>query len=313
MMADRIRSMKWLTSRIKRLWRWILGLPRGVSIPIGTILVLAIGVAVYFAVDFYSYMQHDPEFCQSCHIMTESWDRWATSDHAEVGCHECHQQSLLDSAGQLLSFITHNYERIEKHAAVQDESCARCHESGDPEWRQVAATAGHKTHADEENIACTKCHAISVHRFEPSAAICQVCHEEQEMAVEKMNDMHCPVCHDFLAERDEPLPTRSACLDCHSSLAGEVSWSAEAPMQFDCGACHLPHLQTQPMADCLSCHTVEGYHLRGAHEATLCETCHQAHEWTVAPRETCLTSCHPGKSEHNPSAACGACHRFSGT
>lgn len=310
-MADRMWSMKWFTSPIRRLCRWTLRLPRVVSIPIGTIVVLAIGVGVYFVVGFYSYMQDDPEFCQSCHIMTESWDRWATSDHAEVGCHECHQQSMLESASQLLSFITHDYERVEKHAVVQDEACEDCHESGDPNWLQVAATAGHKLHADVENIACTTCHSISVHRFEPSGAICEVCHDEQPMAVEKMKDTHCPVCHDFLAEGDNPMPTRSACLDCHNSMGGEVSWSAEAPMQFDCGACHQPHQETQPMVDCLSCHAVNGYHLRGDHEATQCETCHEAHEWTVSPREACLT-CHPGKSDHNPSAECGACHQFSG-
>ena len=303
--------MKWLTSHVRRLWAWALRLPRIVSIPIATVLLLGIAAGTYFIVDFYTYMQHDPAFCQSCHIMEKSWDRWATSDHAEVECHDCHQQSMLESASQLFSFITRDFDRIEKHALVQDEACEDCHESGDPNWLQVAATAGHVKHADEENIACTKCHAATVHRFEPSGAICQVCHQGQEMEVDKMNDMHCAVCHDFLVEGDEPLPTRSACLDCHSTIVSEISWSAAAPMQFDCGSCHLPHQQAKPLADCETCHTVAGYHLRGAHEAAVCETCHEAHEWTASSRETCLT-CHPGQVAHNPSADCGACHQFSG-
>lgn len=301
--------MKWLTSRIRRLLAWVRRLPRKVSIPAGIVLLLGISVAGYFAVDFYSYMQHDPEFCQSCHIMTESWDRWASSDHAEVACHECHQQTMLESATQLFNFLTKDYDRIEKHATVQDEACEECHQSGDPNWLQVAATAGHVKHSEEENIACTRCHATTVHRFEPAGVICQLCHEGKHIEVEKMNDMHCAVCHDFLAEGDDPLPTRDACLDCHNAMPGDVIWSVDAPMRFDCGSCHIPHQQAEPLTNCETCHTVQGYHLKGAHQAADCVVCHDAHEWVVAPRETCLM-CHPGQATHNAGVDCNACHQF---
>ena len=263
--------MRWLTSRVKRFWRWALGLPRMVSIPATVILVAGIAFGAFRFVLFWDYMQDDPEFCQSCHIMGDSWDRWETS--------------------------------------VQDEYCKDCHESGDPRWRQVAATSGHKQHEEAENIACTKCHSVTVHRFHPPGEICGLCHADHDMEVAGMSDMHCPVCHDFLVEGDLPLPTRSACLDCHEALASGIIWSADAPMQYPCGDCHLPHQQRAPMVDCESCHTVEGYHLRGAHSAARCETCHEAHEWQTAGRDSCLT-CHPAQTEHQAGVPCSTCHAF---
>ncbi len=303
--------MNWLFSRVRRLWRWVLRLPRKVSIPTGLLLVAIAAVAVFYAVDFYGYMQHDPEFCQSCHVMEQSWDRWATSSHSEVGCHECHHQSMFASAGQLLSFIFASPERVEKHAAVEDESCEDCHENGDPQWRQVAATAGHRQHTEEEHISCVRCHSTTIHRFRPPAVICEVCHPGHRLEVMNMANMHCAVCHDFLADGEEPLPTRASCLDCHEALSAAVTWSADAPMQYPCGDCHLPHEQARPLEECLTCHTVDGYHLRGAHAAALCEDCHQAHEWDTAGRDTCLI-CHPGKTDHNPGVVCDSCHRFIG-
>ena len=283
-----------------------------VSIPVGLVLIAGIATGAYFLVDFYSYMQDDPEFCQTCHVMEDSWDRWATSEHSEVGCHECHHQSMLDSAGQLFNFIFTRTERIEKHASVQDEYCGNCHESGDPEWRQIAATAGHSRHSEEENIACMRCHATTVHRFEPPGVLCEICHIEQSMEVNRMDPMHCPVCHEFLAPGDEPLPTRSTCLDCHETIASHVTWSADDPMQYPCGDCHLPHEAANAIVDCESCHTVDGNHVMGAHEATPCATCHIPHDWHADEPSACLT-CHPGRSEHNPGADCSACHKFTGT
>lgn len=302
--------MKWLASLAKRWWRWAVGLPRGISIPAGLVLVVGVAAGAYFIADFYTYMQDDPDFCQSCHIMEESWDRWATSAHAEVGCHDCHHQSMFASAGLLFDFIFKRYERVEKHAAVQDEYCEDCHESGDPQWRQVAATSGHRWHAEEENIACTKCHSTTVHRFEPPGAICEVCHS-QHMEVYGMGAMHCHVCHDFLVPGNEPLPTRSSCLDCHQATDSGVTWSSDDPMQYECSECHLPHEASQPIVECESCHTVDGYHLRGAHRATPCHTCHEPHGWHAEQPQDCLV-CHPGKAEHNAGTECSRCHAFTG-
>ncbi|MBI4268197.1 MAG: hypothetical protein HY662_05370 [Chloroflexi bacterium] len=304
--------MNWFTSRIKRSWRWWWRHPKKIAIPVTIAVILFIAIGGYLFARFYNYTQDDPRFCQSCHIMEEAWDKWAISEHKDVGCHKCHEQSVLGGARQILDFAFGNFTRVEKHATVQDEFCKQCHESNNPKWVQVAATAGHRVHSEEQNVACTKCHSVSLHRFEPPAPICNVCHAEQEVEVSGMADMHCQTCHQFLAEDASLVPTRKACLDCHQSLTTvAVNWPADAPMQFPCSDCHQPHEQAKPVVECQSCHSVSGLHQAGAHVASQCQTCHQPHSWQVAPRDTCLT-CHTSQTDHYPDNACSLCHSFPG-
>ncbi len=273
-------------------------------------ILVAVSFGSYHSARFYSYMQNDPNFCHSCHIMEESWDRWATSEHRDTGCHSCHHQSLVTSALLVADFAFGSYDRVEKHAVVPDDACEKCHESGNPRWIQVAATAGHEKHAEEENIACIKCHSITLHRFHPPGPICNVCHEEKHTEIGGMAEMHCTTCHQYLVEEEKLLPLRKGCLDCHQALTElGVTWPVNAPMQYPCGDCHQPHQQAEPLVDCLSCHTPEGLHLEGEHSSSQCQTCHKAHEWHVTQRETCLV-CHPGKAEHNADTSCNRCHRF---
>lgn len=302
--------VRWFTSRVKRFWHWLGRLPKKVTIPIAVILVISISVGGFYFARFYNYMQDDPDFCMSCHLMEESWDRWATSEHKDVGCHDCHEQSIFASAMLLFDFVFGDYQDVESHALIPDDVCERCHESDDPNWRQVAATAGHQQHAEVEGIACTKCHSLTVHRFAAPGPICNVCHEDKHTEVSGMAQMHCTACHHYLAEEEVLSPVRRDCLDCHQALVPDgVTWPADAPMQYPCGDCHKPHQQANPLVDCLACHTVELMHLEGAHSATPCLTCHQAHEWQVTQREACLT-CHPGQAEHYVDDFCGGCHRF---
>ena len=304
--------MNWFTSRVKRFWHWGRRQPKKIIIPVTVVVLIAVSFAIYQFIGFYNYMEDDPNFCQSCHIMEKSWDRWATSEHKDVGCHSCHQQSLFAGAAQIIDFAFGSNERVEKHALVQDEFCKKCHESGSPQWVQVAATAGHIKHAEGQNIACTKCHSVTIHRFHPPGPICSVCHEETHIEISGMATFHCTTCHQFLVEEEQLLPSRKGCLTCHQALTGEgISWPANAPMQYPCGDCHQPHQQAKPTVDCLSCHTVGGTHLEGAHGASSCQTCHQPHEWQVTRRDTCLT-CHPAQVEHNAGILCGVCHTFPG-
>lgn len=302
--------MKWFTSRVRRFWHWVGKFPKKITVPIMVIILAAISFGGYQFVNFYDYMQHDPNFCNSCHIMEQSWDRWASSEHKDVGCHSCHQQSLVAGAKLIIDFALFSYDRIESHAVVRDEACESCHESGNSEWIQVTTTAGHQVHAEEQNIACTKCHSLTLHRFEAPGPICNVCHEEKHLEVSGMAPMHCAACHEYLVEEEQLLPLRGGCLDCHQALAPEgVTWPADAPMQYPCGDCHQPHEQAEPMVDCQSCHTVTGTHLEEAHDASPCQTCHEPHQWQVTERQTCLT-CHPGQAEHNADILCNDCHNF---
>jgi len=274
--------MRWLSNRAKCFWNRVLRLPRKAGIPIGLILVVGIVFGVYRFVLFWDYMENDPGFCQSCHIMEEPWDRWASSTHAEVGCHSCHHQSLLASAGQLCDFVFKSYEEIESHAEVEDASCQQCHQSGDPEWQQVTDTAGHKQHDMDRGIDCVTCHSNTLHIFTPSATDCLECHARNTIKVPDMTDVSCMTCHNFLTGGEETVPTRAVCLGCHQTMVSRVTWSNEAPMQRPCGDCHQPHEQAAPVVKCESCHdTVECYNPYEMSPDTHCWTCHMAHEWRI--------------------------------
>lgn len=303
--------MNWFASRLRRLWHWAGKSPKRITIPVTVVILVAVSFGGYQFISFYSYIEEDPNFCRSCHIMEQPWDRWATSEHKDTGCHSCHQQSLFASAKLLLDFTFGEFERVERHAIVPDDACEKCHESDNPAWLQVAATAGHQVHAEEQNIACTKCHSVTLHRFEAPGPICSICHEEKHTQINGMAEMPCSACHQYLVnEEEELLPHRKGCLNCHLALTEkEVTWSADAPMQYPCGDCHKLHEESELMVDCLSCHTIEGMHLKGEHRASQCQDCHQPHEWQVTRRETCLT-CHPGKADHNSGILCGSCHLF---
>lgn len=302
--------MRWFTSRIRRFWRRVRRTPKKITIPIAIVILIALSFGIYHGAQFYTYMQDDPDFCRSCHIMESAWDRWSTSEHRDVNCHSCHKQSQFASAMLVVDFIFGDFERVESHAVVSDEACEECHWSGNAEWLQVAATAGHRVHAEEQNIACVKCHAVTVHRFEPPGPICNVCHEDKHIEITGMASMHCTSCHPYLAEQEQLLPQRKDCLACHQAMTElGVTWPTDAPMQYPCGDCHQPHLQAEPIVVCLSCHSVEGLHLAVAHGASSCQTCHKPHEWQITQRETCLT-CHPGRAEHNADFLCSSCHGF---
>lgn len=308
--------MKWVTSKVRRLWLWVRSCPKKVTIPIMIVILVALSFGTFQFIHFYNYTQHDPNFCTSCHIMTESWDRWATSEHKDIECHTCHNPGIFVSTMMVVDFIFGSYERVERHTLVQDEVCSECHQSGSPQWIQVAATAGHQMHADEQNISCTTCHAVTIHRFSPPGSICNVCHEDKSI-IGPMANMHCLNCHEFLVVEEQLIPQRKDyCLDCHQALTDDgVGLPTDAPMQYACGDCHQPHQEAQQVLDCLSCHTVEGLHLEGEHGATSCVTCHEPHEWRVTERETCL-ACHTGRTEHYAPYSCstaGACHSFPGS
>jgi hypothetical protein len=300
-----------MSPRVRNFWQLVLRLIRIKKISITVIVVIAISVGGFFLARFYDYMQHDPEFCNSCHLMEESWDRWATSKHQEIECHACHQQGLVENAQVMFSFITGSYKGVEMHAEVPKDACMECHESNDPQWIQVAATAGHQNHVENNNIMCTECHSTSLHRFVPQETLCIACHEDIHIESEGMATMHCTSCHKYLVEEDELTPHRKDCLDCHQALTeSTISWPINAPMQYPCGDCHLPHQESELVVKCTQCHaTREGMHLEGAHYDASCETCHKPHEWTVTQRGTCLT-CHPGKTDHMAETSCNTCHTF---
>ena len=276
--------------------------------------VLVVGVLGYGSVQVFSYSQNDPNFCRSCHTMEKAWERWRTSEHRNVTCHSCHEQSPIESMQLVVEFALNQPTRVTKHAGISDEACMSCHADGKSRWFQIAETAGHKVHFEEEGVSCVKCHSTSIHRFAPSRTEgCKVCHTEEKIKTTAMAERYCLDCHQFLRE-DSPLrPTRQTCLDCHLKQAQtKVHWPANAPMQFQCSQCHKPHVSESPVANCLACHQdvpKEGLHQKAPHAAATCQTCHQPHEWKLEKRASCQT-CHANKVNHNPGILCSNCHGF---
>lgn len=298
---------------------WLGRLPRFALVAAAVLALIGLAAAAYAGYTAYDYTMNNPAFCRSCHIMEAAWTRWASSEHRAVDCHACHEQSITESARQVIVFAIRRPQRVGRHARVPAERCRTCHASGDPRWRQVAETAGHRVHAEQRHIECVVCHSQAVHRIRPVEDVCVRCHQAQTagaraIKIAQMADFHCVDCHQFL-RLDSPLrPTRLTCLGCHQALPPRKTVGFPPPVAhitLTCSTCHKPHERPQPVVGCSSCHAAArpALHRRPAHSATTCTTCHRPHAWRVEGRQACL-GCHQDRTTHNAPLACASCHPF---
>jgi hypothetical protein len=299
----------------------ILRLPPAVLVAAATVLVAAAAVGGVLLYRTYDYVQHDNEFCMSCHLMRDPFDRFAQSEHRGLGCKACHQPTMVVRTQMALTQILENPEQIITHAHVPNDVCAACHIQGDPEkWVLISASAGHRVHLESQDpslrgLQCVQCHSSSLHEFAATDRTCAQsgCHETTEVRLGRMGQLtiHCASCHDFNAPIADTVsrdtlavalrPQREQCLSCHAmrTLARDFPLPEADPHAGACGACHDPHQQTTPaqaVETCASggCHqrvdTVSVLH-RGLAPSVLsqCMSCHTAHTFT-APTQ-CL-QCH---------------------
>ena len=270
---------------------WLRGLPVLWLAVLIALAVSGIAVVAFGGYTVYDYTMNNPAFCRSCHTMEVAWTRWASSEHKKVDCHSCHEQSISESARQVVTFAVRRPERVGKHAEVPADRCQTCHTSGDPQWRQVAATAGHDVHARVRQIQCVTCHSTAVHRLKPATTICANCHEAQALGgraikIPQMADFHCVDCHQFLRQNSPLRPTPDTCLSCHRGLPTKqtVGWpEGRAHATLACGTCHKPHEKAAPIVNCTSCHAAPKpeIHAPVMQSNTPCVTCHQPHKWKV--------------------------------
>jgi len=270
---------------------WARRLPRRWLIVLVGAAASTAALLVYGGVTVYDYAMNNPAFCRSCHTMEAAWNRWTTSEHRKVDCHACHEQSVIASARQVITFALRRPERVGKHAVVPSARCETCHTSGDPTWTQVAATAGHRVHAETRKIACVTCHSVAIHRLVRPPEICASCHEAQVSGVRAikiaaMADFHCVDCHQFLRPSSPLRPTAQTCLGCHQALPVKttVGWpEGRAHATLSCATCHKPHERAAPLVDCASCHASPKpeIHAQVVQRRTPCTTCHQPHYWKV--------------------------------
>ena len=302
-----------------RIGGWFRSLP-----PVGLaflgLVVLSLFVAgSVTAYRTYDYIEHDNDFCMSCHLMAEPYELFGQSAHRDLGCKACHHPSFAGRSQMALTQIIEQPDSLAAHAEVPNEKCASCHIDGNPEeWVLIANSAGHRVHLESDDpelqgLQCVQCHSSSLHEFAATDQTCAQsgCHEDVEIRLGRMGDftIHCAACHGFnrvlpeqagLAEaRAAVAPTGDECLSCHA-MRTLVEMPPDEPHDQVCSACHNPHEQETPaqaVETCASvgCHNdvqdLSSFH-RGLDHLVVedCTTCHQAHEFRV-DGDDCL-SCH---------------------
>lgn len=290
----------------------------------GLILILTVAGGSY-AYRTYDYVQHDNEFCFSCHLMQEPYELFAQSAHRGLGCKACHQPNLIERSQMGVTGVVMDPDSISVHADVPNDLCADCHINGDPDrWTLVANSAGHRVHLESEDPAlqglqCVECHSSSLHEFAAVDRTCAQsgCHTDSKVQLGAMSDLtiHCAACHGFstplpegAAELEGALtPDESTCLSCHE-MRILVEMPDPDPHASSCASCHNPHEQTTPaeaVESCSSsaCHTdpvsISAFH-EGLDEgvAADCLYCHEAHDFSV-DGDNCV-ACHQGIMTDDP-------------
>ncbi len=307
----------------KRIVARVRRLPAAVLVAIGAgVVAIAVagGLQLYRT---YDYIQHDNDFCLSCHLMVDPFERFARSAHRGLGCKACHQPTLVTRSTMALTQVLENPDSLEAHAEVPNRVCVECHVEGDPiAWRNIASSAGHRVHLESGDpsiaeLECVQCHSSSVHEFTATDETCgqSGCHEDQRIQLGEMGALtiHCATCHDFnqqvaSAAADSAQlalqPQREECLSCHAmrERLADFPLAGDDPHGGACGACHNPHEQAQPadaFATCAGCHsqadTLTPFH-RGL-DAGVLETC---------------SRCHGAHTFHADGSDCQACHTEAG-
>jgi nitrate/TMAO reductase-like tetraheme cytochrome c subunit len=309
--------LRMLFVRRRAIRDWTVSRSREAKIALGVAALLLVVAAAGMGAATWNYTQHSNDFCTGCHVMNPAFQRFAegTGGHADLSCHDCHQQPLSASARQLYLWVAERPEEIGEHAKVPNEVCERCHVTGDTAtWQRIAATAGHRVHlesdsSDLRDLQCVTCHGVEVHRFRPVAQTCgqSGCHAPEETqivlgAMAEQTVRHCTSCHEFtadvplLATRDDArttfVPRMSSCLGCHEMQRIMADFDERRdPHEGACGMCHNPHEQETPAAAAATCASAgchsnwenEPFHVGPAHRrvASQCLTCHMPHSAKV--------------------------------
>jgi nitrate/TMAO reductase-like tetraheme cytochrome c subunit len=300
---------------------WFARLSTGWAIVILALITAgAIGGGLY-TYQVYDYVQHDNEFCLSCHLMANPAEQFGSSAHRGLGCKACHQPTLVERSMMGLTAIVENPDSISVHAHVPNDRCVSCHVDGNPsEWILIQQSAGHLVHftSEEDALAgleCVECHSTSIHQFTATDQTCALagCHDDIEIRLGAMasHEIPCGACHgfsDILTEADEAAgvtaqdllaPNAGTCLSCHA-MRTLVEFPEHDPHEGVCSSCHNPHTQSEVIEAANSC-TDAGCHTDPAAESPFhqglppgvaegCVECHAAHDFSAAGR-TCL-DCH---------------------
>jgi len=316
--------MKGVSTTVDRVRGWLSKLPLIALLALGLVIVGGSSAGGYYAYKTYDYIQHDNEFCFSCHLMQDPYELFAESAHRGLGCKACHQPTLLERSMMGATAVIQNPDTVSVHAEVPNELCADCHVNGDPEkWALVANSAGHRIHFESQDSAlqglkCVECHQSSLHQFSAADETCAQsgCHTDSDVQLGAMSDltMHCAACHGFNAPATTLetasaaiAPDQATCLSCHA-MRVLLELPDDDPHEGACASCHNPHTQDTPAEAVQSCSTsachedpvsLTPFH-EGLDEAVAvdCLYCHQAHDFHVDG--TNCVACHQDILDDDP-------------
>ena len=294
---------------------WVTAQSRAARIALALIALLLVAGAAAAGTATWNYTQHSNDFCTGCHVMGPAIQRFTdpSNAHAELSCHDCHQQPLSASIRQLYLWVAERPEEIGEHAPIENRVCETCHVTGDTAtWQRIASTAGHRVHLESDSaslddLQCVTCHGVEVHSFQPVDQTCgqSGCHSTSETGIvlgrmATQTVQHCATCHEFtapvpaLATRDSArgtlVPGLSQCMSCHEMRAVLADFDeARDPHGGTCGSCHNPHVQTttaEAVTSCTGCHAdwrEEPFHVGASHRRVgeQCLTCHLPHQAKV--------------------------------
>lgn len=254
-------------------------------------LMLVISVlGIVLAARYYTYIQKNPEFCNSCHLMEEAFTAWKLSGHGTIVCQDCHHLGMIEQNRLLITFVFNpNRKTPEPHGNETPwQACMRCHwDEANQGAITVNKSTGHAKHVFMEKLACRDCHSRKVHAFMPEKDACLRCHEDWKIHGAGMDTISCFHCHAFSPQKqDRFMPDRNKCLSCHRK-SSETTFPDRVPMaRLNCYECHKPHTGLKPTdADCLRCHTAEVLQGKQVHRSTKhCTACHVPHRWMPAVR-----------------------------
>ena len=258
--------------------------PKEKTVLVSILLFISV-VGIVLAIRYYNYIQKDPEFCNSCHLMEEAYAAWKKSGHRFIVCQDCHQLGIIEQNRLLIKFVfTTDRKTPEPHGNITPwQTCTKCHwDEAKQGALSVTKSTGHARHINVEKLVCMDCHTRSVHAFLPDKRACLRCHRDWKIHGVGMEEVSCMVCHPFSPRhKGSFIPDRERCLACHRS-SPKASFPDKVPMaRLNCYECHKPHTRIRPAdEDCLRCHTREVLQKRKVHhEERKCISCHVPHRW----------------------------------
>lgn len=259
--------------------------------------ILLISIFLY-GYRYYRYTQQDPDFCSSCHLVSESHVDWQKSSHNKVICQKCHEIGVLEQNLRFFGYITSGADPISlSHGRKKPWIlCKDCHANTASQGAISPSKAyGHAKHVVTLKMECKQCHVLNRHNLPYYSGSCINCHKNKEVHGITIAEFSCINCHPFTRKHPVMTPP-DKCTKCHLDMLQKNRKS-----KLSCHYCHKPHMTDKPSNSvCIECHKMEatigqhGFHTKQGIE---CMYCHKPHTWSIglSRKKILCSECHTYK------------------